>query len=111
MTTNVIAVRQSAALSRAVELMRKHRHTALPVVESDGRLVGLVSEADALGDPLYRQGPRRTVGAVMTKAPITVDMDDTVGRARDVIAERGLRLLPVVKGGILFGVVARSDLV
>ena len=46
--------------------MLQHRHTALPVVEWDGRLVGLVSEADVLGDPLYTQGPRRTVGDVMT---------------------------------------------
>lgn len=111
MTTDVIAVRRTAALSRAAELMLQDRHHVLPVVESDGRLVGLVSEADALGDPLYRQGPRRTVGDVMSRSPITVDVDATVGAARDLIAERGLRLLPVVKEGILFGVVARSDLV
>ena len=111
MTADVIAVRRSATLSRAVELMLQHRHTALPVVEWDGRLVGLVSEADVLGDPLYTQGPRRTVGDVMTNAPITVDVDTTVGAARDLIAERGLRLLPVVKEGILVGVVGRSDLI
>jgi CBS domain-containing protein len=111
MTNDVIAVRHSATLSRAVELMLQHRHTALPVVEWDGRLVGLVSEADVLGDPLYTQGPRRTVGDVMTHAPITVDVDATVGAARDLIAERGLRLLPVVKEGVVVGVVGRSDLV
>jgi CBS domain-containing protein len=111
MTNDVIAVRRSATLSRAVELMLQHRHTALPVVEWDGRLVGLVSEADVLGDPLYTQGPRRTVGDVMTHAPITVDVDATVGAARDLIAERGLRLLPVVKEGVVVGVVGRSDLV
>jgi CBS domain-containing protein len=111
MTADVIAVRRSASLSRAVELMLQHRHTALPVAEWDGRLVGLVSEADVLGDPLYTQGPRRTVGDVMTNAPITVDVDTTVGAARDLIAERGLRLLPVVKEGILVGVVGRSDLI
>ena len=111
MTNDVIAVRRSATLSRAVELMLQHRHTALPVVEWDGRLVGLVSEADVLGDPLYTQGPRRTVGDVMTQAPITVDVDATVGAARDLIADRGLRLLPVVKEGMVVGVVGRSDLV
>ena len=111
MTNDVIAVRRSATLSRAVELMLQHRHTALPVAEWDGRLVGLVSEADVLGDPLYTQGPRRTVGDVMTNAPITVDVDTTVGAARDLIADRGLRLLPVVKEGILVGVVGRSDLI
>ena len=111
MTNDVIAVRRSATLSRAVELMLQHRHTALPVVEWDGRLVGLVSEADVLGDPLYTQGPRCTVGDVMTHAPITVDVDATVGAARDLIADRGLRLLPVVKEGVVVGVVGRSDLV
>ena len=111
MTNDVIAVRRSATLSRAVELMLQHRHTALPVAEWDGRLVGLVSEADVLGDPLYTQGPRRTVGDVMTNAPITVDVDTTVGAARELIVERGLRLLPVVKEGILVGVVGRSDLI
>jgi CBS domain-containing protein len=111
MTTDVIAVRRGATLSRAIELMLQHRHTALPVVEGDGRLVGLVSEADLLGDPLYTRGPGRTVGDVMTSAPITVDVDATVGAARDLIAERGLRLLPVIKEGVLFGVVGRSDLV
>ena len=111
MTNDVIAVRRSATLSRAVELMLQHRHTALPVVEWDGRLVGVVSEADVLGDPLYTQGPRRTVGDVMTHAPITVDVDATVGAARDLIADRGLRLLPVVKEGVVVGAVGRSDLV
>ena len=111
MTTDVIAIRRSVALSRAVELMLQHRHTALPVVEWDGRLVGLVSEADLQGDPLYTQGPRRTVGEVMTKAAITVELDTTVGAARDLVAERGLRLSPVVKEGMLVGVVGRSDLV
>ena len=111
MTNDVIAVRRSATLSRAVELMLQYRHTALPVVEWDGRLVGLVSEADVLGDPLYTQGPRRTVGDVMTHAPITVDVDASAGAARDLIAERGLRLLPVVKEGVVVGVVGRSDLV
>ena len=47
----------------------------------------------------------------MTKAAITVDLDTTVGAARDLVAERGLRLLPVVKEGMLVGVVGRSDLV
>jgi CBS domain-containing protein len=111
MTNDVIAVRRSATLSRTVELMLQHRHTALPVVEWDGRLVGLVSEADVLGDPLYTQAVRRTVGDVMTHAPITVDVDATVGAARDLIADRGLRLLPVVKEGVVVGVVGRSDLV
>lgn len=111
MTTDVVTVRRTDAISTATELLVRHRHTALPVVEADGRLIGLVSEADALGDPLYAQTRRGTVDAVMTVEPITIDAGATVGNARSLVAESGLRLLPVVAEAALVGVVARSDLV
>ena len=64
MTADVIAVRRTAARSPGRRAdAAQDRYTVLPVVESDGRLVGLVSEADALGDPLYGRVRRRTVGA------------------------------------------------
>ncbi len=111
MTTDVVTVARGDALSRAAELLLRNRHTALPVVEPDGRLVGLMSEADALGDPLYSRTQRSTVGAVMTSPPIAIDAGATVGDARQMVADRGLRLLPVVEEATLVGVVARSDLV
>ena len=66
MTTDVSPSGAAPTLSRAVELMLQHRHTALPVVEPDGRLVGLVSEADVLGDPLYEQARAAPSATVMT---------------------------------------------
>src|SRR5947208_475612 len=61
MTSDVVTVGRTDAISTAVELLLRHRYTALPVVEPDGRLIGLMSEADALGsgrprgDPLFTQ--------------------------------------------------------
>ena len=111
MTAEVVTVGRSDPISAAAELLLRNRYTALPVVEPDGRLVGLMSEADALGDPLYEQARRGTVGAVMTSGPITIDATATVGDARSVVADHGVRLLPVVDSAHLVGVVARSDLV
>ena len=118
MTSDVVTVGRGDSISTAVELLLRHRYTALPVVEPNGRLVGLMSEADALGagrprgDPLFtRTAHPNTVGAVMTTAPVTIDATGTVGDARSIVADRGIRLLPVVDDVTLVGVVARSNLV
>jgi CBS domain-containing protein len=118
MTSDVVTVRSGDTISTAVELLLRHRYTALPVVGPNGRLVGLMSEADALGagrprgDPLFSQTTHpKSVGAVMTTAPVTIDATATVGDARSIVADRGIRLLPVVDDATLVGVVARSNLV
>ena len=118
MTSEVVTVGRGDLISTAVELLLRHRYTALPVVEPNGRLVGLMSEADALGagrprgDPLFSQTSHpRTVGAVMTTGLVTIEATGTVGNARSIVADRGIRLLPVVDDVTLVGVVARSNLV
>jgi len=91
--------------------MLRHRHTALPVVDGESRLVGILSEADILSDPHAGRAAHASVGALMTRTPLTVHLDATVGEARALVADRGLRTVPVVDGDRLVGVLSRSDLV
>ncbi|MBW0092139.1 CBS domain-containing protein [Pseudonocardia sp. KRD-184] len=110
MTTDVVTVAPGDPVELAVELLLERRFTALPVVDGD-RLVGVVSEADLLGDRIAgRRGPR-TVGAVMTRTPVSVPADATVGDVVALVAEQGLRMVPVVDGQALVGVLSRGDLV
>jgi CBS domain-containing protein len=111
MTRQVITVGSTESVALAAELMLHHRHTALPVVDGESRLVGILSEADILADPLAGRSAHATVGAVMTRTPITVDVGATVGEARALVADRGLRTVPVIDGDRLVGVLSRSDLV
>ncbi|WP_232665628.1 CBS domain-containing protein [Pseudonocardia sp. TRM90224] len=111
MTPQPITVRSADLISVAAELMLHHRHTALPVVGDGNRLVGILSEADILADPLAGRSAHATVGSVMTRSPISIDAGATVRDARAVVADRGLRVLPVVSEGVLEGVLSRSDLV
>jgi CBS domain-containing protein len=112
MTTEVVTARATdqvdAVAARLVEL----RHRSLPVVDEQRRLVGLVSEADLLGrEPLSGRTNGDTVGSVMTKDVITLSPEDSIASARLLIAEHGFRMVPVVDGGRVVGVLSRSDLV
>jgi CBS domain-containing protein len=112
MTPDVVTARATdqvdAAAARLVEL----RHRSLPVVDEQQRLVGLVSEADILGkEPLSGRASGRTVGSVMTKDVVTLSPEDSLSTARLLVAEQGLRMVPVVEDGRVVGVLSRSDLI
>jgi CBS domain-containing protein len=112
MTKDVVTARAIEQIDTVAERLVERRHKSLPVVDEQRRLVGLVSEADILGkEPLSGRTNGRTVGTVMTKDVITLSPDDSIGSARLLIAEHGLRMVPVVEDGRVVGVLSRSDLV
>ncbi len=111
MTRDVLTVGPAESVAAAAELMLHHRHSALPVVDGERRLVGIVSEADILSGPRTGRPAEVTVGDVMTRTPITLHVGATVGEARALVADRGLRTVPVIDGDRLVGVLSRSDLV
>jgi CBS domain-containing protein len=112
MTTAVVTARATDQIDTVATMLVERRHRSLPVVDDQRRLVGLVSEADILGkEPLSGRTNGRTVASVMTKDVITLSPEDSVSSARLLIAERGLRMVPVVEDGRVVGVLSRSDLV
>lgn len=104
----VVTVRPETPLREATALLTAHGFAALPVVDEQGRVIGMLSESDALG-----VGPSlasATVEAVMS-VPVEVI---TPGTDTSTIASRllagHLRSMPVVEAGLLVGIVSRRDL-
>ncbi|MDN5858810.1 MAG: CBS domain-containing protein, partial [Pseudonocardia sp.] len=66
---DLITATTAMSTDAAIDLLTKHRFSALPVVSGDSKLVGIVSEADLLRDPLdgRRSSRARTVGGAMTR--------------------------------------------
>ncbi|MEU6395529.1 CBS domain-containing protein [Streptomyces cinnamoneus] len=112
MTHAVISVDRRAPFKEIVEAMRQWRISALPVLSEEGRVAGVVSEADLL---LKAQGADESravsAGQLMTVPAVTVTKDATIPGAARLMARGHLKRLPVVDGdGRLVGVVSRGDL-
>ncbi|MEV8550226.1 CBS domain-containing protein [Streptomyces glaucescens] len=122
MTHTVVAVGSKASFREIVELLAQWNVSALPVLAGEGRVVGVVSEADLLAKEEFRDTDRGdlaerikasalTAGDLMSTPAVTVHADATVAEAARIMARRHVKRLPVVDGvGLLQGVVSRSDL-
>ncbi|HLZ01149.1 MAG TPA: CBS domain-containing protein [Bradyrhizobium sp.] len=134
MRTSFATIKPTTPLIEAVHLLLETNQRGLPVLESDGRLVGIVSEGDLLhrdelgitppegnwlemllgveeGGPARERMRALRVAAIMTPDPVCVDEDATVD---DVIAEMDMRRvaqLPVVCAGKVIGMISRFELI
>ena len=122
MTRDVLKARPAMPLKELARVLAEHRVSALPVLDPDDRLIGVVSESDLLAAGSRPRGllrwwsrdrrRRGTVGAVMSRSPVVIGPDATLAEAARRMADRGVKGLPVVdEHGALVGVVSRSDLV
>lgn len=119
MTVDPIAVSMAATIEEAEELMRQHRITGLPVVNANGRLVGVISQTDLLYldvpavQALIRHRERGVrVGEVMSTPPVTIDTAATLRQAaRRMMDERLHRLVAVDADGRPIGVISAMDFV
>src|SRR5664279_1161503 len=122
MTKSVLTVQPTATVGKASEMLTYRGFSALPVVDEEGALVGIVTEADLIrnrfpqhsDDPAtVRAGlrPARTVAEVMTAPAVAVSHDEDLSVLARVMLAEHRRCVPVVDGTRLVGVVTRRDMV
>ncbi|HEX6355779.1 CBS domain-containing protein [Actinophytocola sp.] len=107
MTRCPVSVAAGTPFATVAAILSRGRIGAVPVVDRDGRLVGVVSEADLIG---VRDGAGVTARELMTTSVRTVPVDATLPAATRRLAEAGVRRLFVTERGRLVGVLSRRDL-
>ena len=123
MTTSPVTVHPTTTVTELLALFDRHDYNAFPVVAADGTLRGIVSKLDVLRllrpDEQFRLPDPKVIGAtrvagIMRPGTITVEGDDPVVAAAELMVSTGLRSLPVVRRGsgwpVLVGIVSRGDL-
>ncbi len=127
MSTHVMAVREMASFKEIATRLREQRVSAFPVIDLEGKVIGVVSEADLLPKEalegtvpgvLSTLGRHReqtkitalTAADLMTKPPVTIGPDEPVSHAARLMYSCRVKRLPVTSDdGRLIGIVTRSD--
>ncbi|HDD59808.1 MAG: transcriptional regulator [Thermoplasmata archaeon] len=104
MTKNVIAATLPTTRADVLRLMVKYKKTGLPVVDEEGRVLGIVTRKDFFSHPQEEQ-----VAIVMRWDPPKVSPSTAVERAAKIMVENNARRLPVVKNGKLVGILTPTD--
>ena len=124
MTSAVHVVRHDAPVESAADLMTTNAVTALPVLDGDGRLIGMVSDSDLLWHrvpagpasdphrhpdtvPVHRPG---VVVEVMSPYPITTTPVADVADVAQLMLDNDVRSLPVLDHGAVVGIISRRDI-
>jgi CBS-domain-containing membrane protein len=131
MTKNVVTVAPDTDLHEAARLLSENRISGMPVIDSNNRVVGVISEADILvlagmkrehtfkdilrgilGEPIPIRKTGDKVQHVMSFPPVTSMADDGVADVARILDERRIKRLPVVDDeGNLIGIVSRADII
>ena len=132
MTVDVVSVSPDHSVRHAARIMLDHRISGLPVINDAGRVVGIITEGDLMRRselgaqalaPVDRQFSTEEnhagayvkshswkVADVMTSDPVKVEEETPLPRIAALMAERGIKRVPVMSGEHLVGIVSRADL-
>ncbi len=108
MTRKVCTTRPETDVQELALLLSSKRISGAPVVDDNGQIIGIVTEADIIGK-VDREGLR--VADIMCRELITVDEETPVGEVASLLTERKIKRVPVVQNGKLVGIVSRADIV
>lgn len=137
MTQNVVSITLEATVEDAAKILLERNISGLPVVDKDGKLVGIITHKDLLyknmepeapamleilggfvylgGVDRYNEELKKLVGTkvsdVMTKDVITAGVDDSAQSVAKLMVQNGVNRIPVVKNGQLVGIVSRADVI
>jgi len=113
MATGLLTLKPELPIFQAISLLIKNRVSGAPVVDSDYKLVGIISEKDCLkvfaNEAFFSEGPGGQVEDYMSREVKTIDPDEDVFTAADVFINHSFRRLPVVDDGNLVGQLSRRD--
>jgi CBS domain-containing protein len=129
MTPNVVTVDESTSVREVAQILLKWRISAVPVTDTKGRLVGIVSEgdlmrrmesgterpalvnlADSSASVVYTKAHGQLASDVMTREVTTIDEDASLADIAQLLEGRHIKRVPVLRQNKIVGIVSRANL-
>ncbi|MFT3680376.1 MAG: CBS domain-containing protein [Ferruginibacter sp.] len=110
--SNVFSIGSDATVLDALKIMGEKNIGALPVIDN-GNLSGILSERDYARKVVLKgkTSSETLVKEIMTASPIVVSPDDTIETCMEKMSGKKIRHLPVVKDGVVTGMISIGDVV
>ena len=137
MTNNVITVTEDMPVKELAIILSKNKISGAPVVDNEGKLIGVVTESDLIDQTkkvhiptvvsifdsfLFLESPERlekdlkkmaasTVKDISSEEIVNVNKDTRLDELATLMSEKKVHTLPVVEGDKLVGVIGKSDII
>lgn len=112
MSRNIITVSEDTSAVELAKILYENRISGAPVVDKQGRLVGVVSERDLLNIIFSGNVKTTKVSEIMTKNPVSFTPDTDLDKISLAISERGFRRVIIVDNeNKVVGIVSRHDII
>ncbi|MDD1726151.1 MAG: CBS domain-containing protein [Euryarchaeota archaeon] len=110
MEEDVITLHKGDSIADAIKLMLTGNVSGFPILDEDGKVIGIVSERDFVG-LVAKIITGKSVADVMSRDVVTVRPDTKIEDAARVMIANDFRRVPIVQEGVMTGVVTTSDIV
>lgn len=110
MTTNVITAKKDMVLTDVIALLLRWHISAMPVVDDENMMVGIVSEIDLVNLTFDGNAADTTVEEVMVTDIVSFSPDTELADLVQSFSKRHLRRVPIIDKGKVVGIVSRRDI-
>ena len=110
MTTNVITVKKDMVLTDVIALLLRWHISAMPVVDDEDKMVGIVSEIDLVNLTFDGNAGDTIVEEVMVTDIVSFSPDTQLADLVQSFSKRHLRRVPIIDKGKVVGIVSRRDI-
>lgn len=137
MSRNIISVAPDTGVAQIAALLSKHGISAVPVIDASGKLLGMVSEGDLLSPFSTSNQARRSwwldilaegetlapefvqyvsldhhmAADLMTRKVITATEDTSIAQVADLLIQKHIKRVPILRDGRVTGIISRADIV
>ena len=110
MTDTVIVAKEDMIVTEAIKLLLRWHISGLPVLDGEGKLVGIITEHDLMNFAISGDAADTKVSNIMTTSIETYSPDTLVVEVINHFAARRIRRIPVVENGKVVGIISRRDI-